>query len=107
MFKVGDRIVLTEESRQHCNIFDEHPGDIATVIRVSQVTNEHGYECVLEFDRHIGGHDGLIDARGKNGTVIVLSIIFIQHSGISILGKSKPNVRITIIEKEVIVCQRM
>lgn len=66
MFKVGDRIVLTEESRRHCNIFDEHPGDIATVIRVSQVTNEHGYECVLEFDRHIGGHDGLIDARGKN-----------------------------------------
>ena len=33
-------------------------------------------------------------------TVIVLSIILIQHSGISILGKSKVNVRIIIIKKE-------
>lgn len=71
MFKVGDRIVLTEESRRHCNIFDEHPGDIATVIGVSQVASGLVYDCVLEFDRHIGGHDGLIDARGKNGHCVI------------------------------------
>lgn len=39
MFKVGDRIVLTEESRQSCNVFNEHPGDAATVIGVSQVAS--------------------------------------------------------------------
>ena len=71
MLKVGDRIVLTEESRQYCNIFDEHPGDIATVIGVLQGIDRHGYEYVLEFDRHIGGHDGLIDARGKNGHCVI------------------------------------
>lgn len=71
MFKVGDRIVLTEESRRHCNIFDEHPGDIATVIGVSQVASRSAYECVLEFDRHIGGHDGLTDATGKNGHCVI------------------------------------
>lgn len=71
MFKVGDRIVLTEESRRHCNIFDERPGDIATVIGVSQVASRSDYECVLEFDRHIGGHDGLTDATGKNGHCVI------------------------------------
>lgn len=71
MFKVGDRIVLTEESRRHCNIFDEHPGDIATVIGVSQVASRSDYECVLEFDRHIGGHDGLTDATDKNGHCVI------------------------------------
>lgn len=71
MFKVGDRVVLTEESRQGCNIFHEHPGDIATVIGVSQVASRSGYECVLEFDRHIGGHDGLPSAKGKNGHCII------------------------------------
>ena len=82
MFKVGDRIVLTEESRRHCNIFDEHPGDIATVIGVSQLTNEHGcecaYRCVLEFDRCIGGHNGLIDARGKNGHCVIYWLYLTQ-----------------------------
>lgn len=71
MFKVGDRIVLTEESRRRCNIFDEHPGDIATVIGVSQVASRSDHECVLEFDRHIGGHDGLPDATGKNGHCVI------------------------------------
>lgn len=105
MFKVGDRIVLTEESRRHCNIFDEHPGDIATVIGVSQVASGLVYECVLEFDKNIGGHVDFRLLRVR--TVIVLCIVFVRHCGISILRKFKSNVRITIIEKEVIVCQRM
>ncbi len=71
MLKVGDRVVLTEESRQSCHVFHEHPGDTATVIGVSQVTNRSGYECVLEFDRHIGGHDGLSNASGKNGHCVI------------------------------------
>jgi hypothetical protein len=71
VFKVGDRIVLTEKSRRHCHIFHEHPGDIATVIEVSQLLSRSGYECVLEFDRNIGGHDGSIDARGKNGHCVI------------------------------------
>lgn len=71
MLKVGDRIVLTEESRQSCNVFHEHPGDTATVIGVSKVSSRSDYECVLEFDRHIGGHDGLTDATGKNGHCVI------------------------------------
>ena len=71
MLKVGDMVVLTEESRQSCNVFHEHPGDTATVIGVSQVTNRSGYECVLEFDRHIGRHDGLSNASGKNGHCVI------------------------------------
>lgn len=71
MLKVGDRVVLTEESRQSCNVFHEHPGDVATVIGVSKIANGSVYECVLEFDKNIGGHDGLIDARDKNGHCVI------------------------------------
>lgn len=71
MFKVGDRVVLTEESRQHCNIFDEHPGDAATVIGVSQVASGLVYECVLEFDKNISGHGGFPSAKGKNGHCVM------------------------------------
>lgn len=71
MFKVGDRIVLTEESRQSCNVFNEHPGDIATVIGVSQVASGLVYECVLEFDKNIGGHGGFPSAKGKNGHCVM------------------------------------
>lgn len=67
MFKVGDRIVLTEESRQSCNVFNEHPGDAATVIGVSQVASG----LVLEFDKNIGGHGGFPSAKGKNGHCVM------------------------------------
>lgn len=71
MLKVGDRVVLTEESRQSCNVFHEHPGDVATVIGVSKIANGSVYECVLEFDKNIGGHSGLSYASGKNGHYVI------------------------------------
>jgi hypothetical protein len=71
VLKVGDRVVLTEESRQSCHVFHEHPRDAATVIGVSHVTNGSGYECVLEFDKNIGGHDGLSYASGKDGHCVI------------------------------------
>ena len=74
MFKIGDRVMLTEESHQSCNVFREHPGDVATIIGIKKALTAGCYFYGLEFDRNIGGHDGRDFGNGKSGHCVIYNI---------------------------------